>query len=297
MMLDRGESLDWFANMEIVIEALIGGLALYMFTVHIFTSRQPFIDPALFRDRNFSVGLIFIFMIGVILLATMALLPPFMQNLMGYPVIDVGYLLMPRGVGTMMAMMTVGRLSGKVDERHMIFLGLLLTSYSLWEMTLFTTDITGIDIVRTGITQGLGLGFIFVPLSTISFATLQPRFRNEGAALFSLMRNIGSSIGISVMMTWLAQRTQINHAAYAEAINPYSLPLQMAVQSGAFNLTTPEGLSVLNNEVNRQASTLAYLQEFRLMMWITLATLPMILLLRGPEKKADGGEKLHIAAE
>lgn len=297
MMLDRGESLDWFANMEIVIEALIGGLALYMFTVHIFTSRQPFIDPALFRDRNFSVGLIFIFMIGVILLATMALLPPFIQNLMGYPVIDVGYLLMPRGVGTMMAMMTVGRLSGKVDERHMIFLGLLLTSYSLWEMTLFTTDITGIDIVRTGITQGLGLGFIFVPLSTISFATLQPRFRNEGAALFSLMRNIGSSIGISVMMTWLAQRTQINHAAYAEAINPYSLPLQMAVQSGAFNLTTPEGLSVLNNEVNRQASTLAYLQDFRLMMWITLATLPMILLLRGPEKKADGGEKLHIAAE
>lgn len=283
MMLDRGESLDWFASPEIVIEAVLAGLAFYLFLAHMFTHEHPFIEPGLFRDRNFSVGLLFIFLVGIILLATMALLPPFMQHLMGYPVIDVGLLLAPRGLGTMIAMITVGRLSGRVDARYMILLGLLLTSLSLWEMTRFTTDITGWDIVRTGITQGVGLGFIFVPLSTITFATLAPRYRNEGTALFSLMRNIGSSIGISVVITYLAQRTQINHAAFVDYLNPFSLALRQAVESGTYDLSTPQGLLVLNGEVTRQAATLAYLQDFRLMMWITLIAIPLIALLRAPQ--------------
>jgi DHA2 family multidrug resistance protein len=286
MMLDRGESLDWFASPEVITEAILAGMALYLFIAHMFTHQHPFIEPGLFKDRNFSVGLLFIFIVGVILLATMALLPPFMQNLMGYPVIDVGFLLAPRGVGTMIAMMAVGKLSGKVDVRHMIFLGLMLTSLSLWEMTLFNMDINGWDIVRTGITQGLGLGFIFVPLSTITFATLAPRYRNEGTALFSLMRNLGSSIGISAVITYLAQRTQANHAAFADYINPFNLALRQAVEAGAYNLTTPEGLAAINGEVTRQAATLAYLQDFRLMMWITLAAIPLIVLLRAPVKQA-----------
>ncbi len=296
MMLDRGESLDWFANPEVVIEAMLAGLALYLFIAHMFTHEHPFIEPGLFKDRNFSVGLLFIFIVGVILLATMALLPPFMQGLLGYPVIDVGYLLAPRGVGTMIAMIAVGKLSGKVDVRQMIFLGLILTSLSLWEMTLFNMDITGWDIVRTGITQGLGLGFIFVPLSTITFATLAPRYRNEGTALFSLMRNIGSSIGISVVMTYLAQRTQANHAAFADYINPFNLALRQAVEAGAYNLSTPQGLAAINGEVTRQAATLAYLQDFRLMMWITLAAIPLIVLLRAPARRAAATE-MHAAMD
>ena len=284
MLLDRGESLDWFASPEIVVEALLGGLALYLFVAHIFTHEQPFIEPGLFRDRNFSVGLVFIFMIGVILLATMALLPPFMQNLMGYPVIDVGMLLAPRGVGTMLAMMTVGRLAGRVDVRYLIFAGLLLTSLSLWEMTGFTLEVGTRDIVRTGFVQGLGLGFIFVPLSTLTFATLAPRYRTEGTALFSLMRNIGSSIGISVVIGYLAQRTQINHAAFADFINPFSLALRQAGELGVYDAGTAAGLARLDREVTRQAATLAYLQDFRLMMFVTLAALPLLLLLRAPEK-------------
>ncbi|HEY0664244.1 MAG TPA: DHA2 family efflux MFS transporter permease subunit [Thiobacillaceae bacterium] len=290
MMLDRGETLDWFSNPEVVTEAILAGLALYLFVAHIFTHAHPFIEPGLFADRNFSVGLLFIFIIGIILLATMALLPPFMQNLMGYPVLDVGYLLAPRGVGTMLAMITVGKLAGRVDPRHQIFLGLVLTSFSLWDMTRFTTDITDWDIVRTGIVQGMGLGFIFVPLSTISFSTLAPHYRNEGTALFSLMRNIGSSIGISVVVTYLAQRTQANHAAFANDINPFNLALRQATEAGVYNLTTPQGLAAINGEVTRQAATLAYLQDFRLMMWITLAALPLILLLRAPAGKAAPSE-------
>lgn len=286
MMLDRGQSLDWFANPEIVVEALLAGLALYLFVAHMFTHDHPFIEPGLFKDRNFSVGLVLIFIVGIILLATMALLPPFMQSLLGFPVIDVGYLLAPRGVGTMIAMMMVGKLSGRLDVRYMIFFGLILTSLSLWEMTLFNANIDGWDIVRTGVTQGFGLGFIFVPLSTITFASLAARYRNEGTALFSLMRNIGSSIGISVVMTYLAQRTQANHAAFADYINPFNLALRQAVEAGAYNLTTPQGLAAINGEVTRQAAMLAYLQDFRLMMWITLIAIPLVVLLRAPVKQA-----------
>lgn len=286
MMLDRGESLDWFASAEVVAEALLCVLALYLFVVHIFTHDHPFIEPGLLRDRNFALGLVFIFVVGIILLATMALLPPFLQGLMGYPIIDVGLLLAPRGLGTMAAMMLVGRLSGKVDPRALILLGLGLISFSLWRMSLFNLDTPGRDIVVTGITQGLGLGFIFVPLSTLTFSTLAPRYRNEATALYSLMRNIGSSIGISIVISYLAQRVQINHAAYADYIDASSrLPLRLAVESGALELASPQGLARANQLLNQQAATLAYLQDFRLMMWITLAAVPLLLLLRQPARR------------
>ena len=296
MMLDRGESLNWFASGEVMLEALLAGLGLYLFVAHIFTHQDPFIEPSLFRDRNFSVGMLFIFIIGIILLATMALMPPFMQGLMGYPVIDVGYLLAPRGIGTMIGMFAVGKLAGRVDMRQMIFLGLSLTAFSLWEMTRFTAAIDGWDIVRTGVTQGLGLGFIFVPLSTITFATLAPRYRNEGTALFSLMRNIGSSIGISVVITYLSRRTQANHAALADYINPFNLALRQATEAGSYSLSSTQGLMALNAEITRQAALLAYLQDFRLMMLVTLSAFPLVFLLRAPAQQR-GANQAHAALD
>lgn len=283
MMLDRGESLDWFASKEVIAEAILAVLGFYVFIVHIYTHKAPFIEPAMFKDRNFTLGLVFIFIIGIILLATMALLPPFLQNLLGYPVIDVGLILAPRGIGTMIAMITVGKLANRLDVRLQIFIGLVLTSFSLWEMSLFNADIVAMDVIRTGVVQGLGLGFIFVPLSTITFATLHPKYRNEGTALFSLMRNIGSSIGISVVFTYLAQRSQINHAAYANYITHFNLPLRQLVESGAMSLDSTQGLSMINAEVSRQAAILAYLQDFRLMMWISLSAIPLLVLLRSQD--------------
>jgi DHA2 family multidrug resistance protein len=281
MMLDRGGTLDWFASTEIVVEAMLAGLGLYLFVVHIFTHEHPFIEPALFRDRNFSVGLLFIFVVGMILLTTMTLLPPFLQGLLGYPVVDVGLLLAPRGIGTMISMFVVGRLSGRVDARLQLVLGLLLAAFSQWEMTQFDLDITGWDVVRTGVVQGLGLGFLFVPLSTIAFSTLAPRLRTEGTALFSLVRNIGMSIGVSVVITKLSSNVQANHAGLAQFIEPFSFALRQAAASGAVDPGTPLGLSLLDAEVTRQAATLAYLQDFRMMTWVTLAALPLVLLLRG----------------
>ena len=286
MMLDRGQTLDWFNSTEVMIEAMLAGTALYLFIAHMFTHEHPFLEPGLFRDRNFALGLVFMFIIGIILLSTMALMPPFLHTLMGFPVYDVGYLLAPRGAGTMISMMIVGRIGNRVDGRISILAGLLLTGLSLWGMTHFTTDMPQWNVVSTGVVQGLGLGLIFVPLSTISFSTLAQRYRNEGTALSSLVRNIGSSIGISVVISYLAHRVQVNHAAFSEYINPFSTALRQSIESGVSDISSPLGLSILDAQVLREAATLAYLQDFRLMMWVTLTAVPLVFLLRVPLKKA-----------
>ncbi len=280
MMLDRGQSQDWFGSTEIIIEAVAAGLAFYLFMVHMFTAEKPFIEPGLFRDRNFAAGLALIFVVGIILLATLALLPPFLQNLMGYPVITTGFVLAPRGIGTMVAMMLVGRLIGKVNTRWLILLGIALTAVSLWEMAGFTAEVPVWTVVRSGIVQGLGLGFIFVPLTTVTFATLPVRQRGEGTAMFSLMRNIGSSIGISIVVTLLAQNTQANHAMIAESVTPFRAATRLSALPRLWDWATTAGAAALNGEVTRQAETIAYLTDFRLMMWVTLLAAPLILLLR-----------------
>ncbi len=282
MFLDRGESLNWFSSLEVVIEASLAVVAFYMFTVHMFTHKSPFLDPEMFKDRNYVVGLLFGFMIGVILLATIALLPPFLQNFMGYPVLDVGLLLTPRGFGTMAGMMIVGRVARKVDLRYLVAIGLILMIVSLWQMTKFSIHVTQWEIIWTGVVQGLGLGLVFVPLSTLSFSTLAPRFRNEATSLYSLVRNIGSSIGISVVITYLSHRAQVNHAVYAEHINHFNPALQEAVQQGVYDISTTAGLVKLNSVVTEQAYIFGYLQDFRLMMYVCIFTLPLLVLLRKP---------------
>ncbi len=282
MVLDRGESQDWFNSMEIIIEAALASVTFYMFIVHMFTAKAPFLEPVMFKDKNFSVGLIFAFMVGIVLLATMALLPPYLQNLMGYPVLDVGLVLSPRGFGTMAGMIVVGRVSGKVDLRYLIFIGLVLMILSLWQMTQFSVDITRWDIIRTGIIQGVGLGLMFVPLSTLTFSTLAPQFRNEATSLYSLTRNIGSSIGISVVTTYLSHRIQINHSVLSEYITPFNQALHDAGNKGIWDINSQTGILSVNSEVTRQAAALGYLQDFRLMMFVCIVMLPMLLLLRRP---------------
>lgn len=287
LMLDRGETLGWFDSPEIVIEAFLAALGLYLFLAHILTARKPFLEPRMFRDRNLSIGLVFIFVVGIILLATLALLPPYLQNLMGYPVVTAGLVLAPRGVGTMTAMFLVGRLINRLDARWLILTGLLLTAGSLHVMAGFTPEVARETIVWSGVMQGLGLGFIFVPLSTLSFSTLDPVYRNEGTAMFSLMRNIGSSIGISLVVTLLARNAQRYHAQLAEHISPYN-PAYTDWLPGLGGLSAQQQLVLLNGEVSRQAAAMSYITDFRLMMLVTLAAVPLLLLLRRRPQAAPG---------
>jgi DHA2 family multidrug resistance protein len=189
----------------------------------------------------------------------------------------------------MMAMTIVGRLIGKVDQRLLILWGLSLTSLSLWQMTGFTPDVSTFTIVTTGMLQGFGLGFIFVPLSTLAFATLQPRLRTEAASLFSLIRNVGSSVGISMVTVILSQSTQINHAQLAEHANPYNPLFRAPWLPQGWSLDDPAGLAMVDQAVTAQAATIAYLNDFRLMMYVTLAAIPMLLFLRPPRRISPAG--------
>jgi MFS transporter, DHA2 family, multidrug resistance protein len=218
VMLDRGEELDWFGSGEIVTEAIIAASAFYLFLVHTFTAHQPFVRPSLFRDRNFTAGTLFIAIIGLTYYASLALQPPYLQNLMNYPIVSAGLVLGPRGVGTMGAMMIVGKLIGRVDTRFLLGTGLVLTAWSFYAMTGWTPDVSQMTIIVVGVIQGIGLGFIFVPLSVVTLSTLSSELRAEGAGLYSLSRNIGSSIGISVVNSLLTRNTQVNHAAIAQHV-------------------------------------------------------------------------------
>jgi MFS transporter, DHA2 family, multidrug resistance protein len=218
VMLDRGEQLDWFGSGEIVIEAIIGASALYLFLVHTFTAQQPFVRPSLFRDRNFTAGTIFIAIVGLTYYASLALQPPYLQNLMNYPIVTAGLVLGPRGVGTMGAMLVVGKLIKKVDTRVLLGIGLVLTAWSFYAMTSWTPDVSQTTIIIVGVIQGIGLGFIFVPLSVVTLSTLSSDLRAEGAGLYSLSRNIGSSVGISVVNSLLTTNTQVNHAEIVQHV-------------------------------------------------------------------------------
>jgi DHA2 family multidrug resistance protein len=291
MMLDRGELKDWFSSTEVVIEATLSGLGFYMFIVHMMTHPHPFLTPRLFKDRNFVIGLLFIFVIGIILLATMALLPPFLQNLKHYPVVTTGYVMAPRGIGTMISMLLVGRLVGKFDVRLLIFIGLSLAIVSLWQMSNFSFDTDVEALTISGVIQGFGLGFIFVPLSAITFATLEASLRTEATALFSLMRNLGSAIGISVVNWLLARNTQINHAELSQHITVLNPMLQAPYAPDSWSPGQASGLIALDQVVNAQASMISYLNDFLFMMWITIAAIPMLLLLRKPRRKRDQAEE------
>jgi len=283
--LDRGESLDWFTSPVIVTSFVLSALALYMFIVHIFTAERPFIEPGLFRDRNFATGLFLMLSLGVMLFSSLALMPPFLQNLLGFPVITAGLVIGPRGVGTMFAMMLVGRLIGRVDARWLLLLGFALVVTSLYIMTGFSLEEPIWPIIYSGVIQGVGIGFLFVPLSTVAFSTLEPRYRNEGTAMFSLIRNIGSSIGISIVVTVLAREAQRAHAGIGSHLTYYRDAL-LSGSGGVFDVTTRTGAAALNGEVTRQALMIAYLNDFRLMMFLTLAALPLLLLLRSPRHAA-----------
>ena len=218
VMLDRGEQLDWFGSGEIVVEAIIGASAFYLFLVHTFTAPEPFVRPSLFRDRNFTAGILFIAIVGLTYYASLALQPPYLQDLMNYPIVTAGLVMGPRGVGTMGAMLVVGKLIGRVDTRALLGIGLGLTAWSFYAMTGWTPDVSQMTIIIVGVIQGIGLGFLFVPLSVVTLSTLSPELRAEGAGLYSLSRNIGSSVGISVVNSLLTTNTQVNHADIAQHV-------------------------------------------------------------------------------
>ena len=299
MFLDRGEQLDWFDSMEIRVEAIGCVIAFAFFIAHTFTAiGKSFFDRRLLKDANFVTGLLFAFIVGMVLYATMALLPTLLQGLLGYPVVYTGMVMAPRGIGTMVAMLLVGRLLHYIDARAIMALGFTLTAIALYMMTTMTLDMSSRIIITSGVIQGLGIGFTFVPLSAVAFATLAPDLRNDGTPIFSLLRNIGSSVGISIVQAMLTSGTARAHAELASDVTAGNLAFQ-SLPSMA-NPASPAGLGLINTLVDRQAAMMAYLDDFRFMLALTVVSLPLLLLIRKARpaaKKPEGEAELEMAHE
>jgi MFS transporter, DHA2 family, multidrug resistance protein len=306
LMLDRGEQIDWFGSREIVIEAVVAGVAAAMFVIHMLSSDHPFLPRDLFRDRNLMLGIIFTAITGLLMIVTATLLPPFLQQLKGYPVFTTGVVMAPRGIGTMISMFMVSRLIGKVDARWLIAIGLSLCGLSLYDMTQFSIDVSEGQVIWNGFMQGVGLGLVFPPLTTLAFATVPARIRTEGAAINALMRNLGASIGVAVLVALLDRNTQINRSALAEHLTPFSplwrygtTPIENGVLVDRSRLTahmTPFGggwpygsvpvddpsklIGMWGEELNRQASMIAYLNDFRVLAVAAVVFIPLLFLMR-----------------
>ncbi len=291
LMLDRGQQLDWFSSGEICVEAVAAAFFFYLFLVQTLTARRPFIDIALFADRNFVSASVLGFFLGVLIFAVLALLPPMLEELMGYPVVLTGMVTAPRGMGTMISMIAVGQLIKRVDSRILIGAGLMLAAYSTRRMSGFSLGMDERLIVSSGFIQGLGTGLIFVPLSTVAFATLSPTLRNEGAAMFTLTRNIGSAIGISVLQFMTIRNADTVHSRLVEGARPDNPALIAAMPDADF--TALGTLARLNAEITRQASMVSYVDAFYALFVVTLIVTPLILLMR-PSRTTAEAPTMHM---
>jgi DHA2 family multidrug resistance protein len=296
--LDRGEQLGWLESNEIIAEFVISIAGFYYFFAHSFTTSRPFIQFALFKDRNFLTGCIFMTVMGLVLYSTMALASPYLQNVIGYPIITAGVLLASRGCGTFVAMMLVGRLMRYIEARTLIITGLSLTALSLYWMTAWT-DQTGVpEIVTISIIQGFGFGLVFVPLSTVAFMTLPNHLRTDGTSMLTLMRNVASSVGISIVVAQLTEGGQRAYAILSEHITPFNHAMQMPDVSGMINLGTDKGLAMADVMVALQAQIIAFSQDYQLVMFFILGSIPLAIMIGSTKaalrKQAAGPEHAAV---
>lgn len=292
IMLDRGTQLDWFSSPEILIEGALSISCLWIFAVHMIWGRNPLFDRALTANRNLAAALLFMLVVGVVMFASMALLPPMLQQLFGYSVLDTGLLLAPRGVGVLLTMAVAGQLVSKMDPRYMMMAGATLSTASIWMMTGWSLEMTWHPIVLAGFIQGLGMGLLFIPLNIMAFATLAPQHRTDAASLLNLSRSLGASISISLLTTLLSYNIQVSHSDLASHITDSSIAAIDPGTAGKFGALGDAAMTMVNAEINRQAAMVAYIDDFYAMMIINMVAIPLLLLLRRPQGMASA--PMHI---
>ena len=284
LMLDRGQGEDWFHSPEVIIEAVLAALGFYLFLVHMFTAEKPLIPRELFRDRNFVAAMTMMFCTGAILMASSALLAPFLQKLAGYPPSTAGLTLAPRGMGTMVAMILASRLGGKyVDQRKLMAFGLLGLGATLHSMSSWAPDMSSTAMTTTLVLQGFSMGFIFNPMTVVAFATLPAHFRADAAAMQNLARNSGAAIGIAVTSFMLTRGTQEVHADIAAGVNPFHRGLHMGdAAQRLLDPSTAKGASMLDQIITREAQIVAFANDYRMLSVLVIPPLLLLLIMRRP---------------
>jgi DHA2 family multidrug resistance protein len=295
LALDRGEQLDWFNSPEIIAESIIAVIGFYYFLAHSLTTDRPFVQFAIFKDRNFFTGCIFMAVMGLVLYSTMALASPYLQNVIGYPIMTAGLLLATRGAGTFVAMMLVGRFMKYIEARTLIAGGMILMSATLFVMTGWT-DQTGVpEIIVVSVAQGFGLGLVFVPLSTVSFMTLPNRLRTDGTAMLTLVRNVASSIGISIVIAKLTSGARETHAILNEHVTPFNHALQMPDVARALNLNTDLGRAIMDALLNVQSQIIAFSHDYQMVMIVTLLAVPLAMMISSSKEAMRHPSSDHAA--
>lgn len=284
LLLDRGQQIDWYASAEAWIYTVVALCAGWVAAVHLFLTPKPIFDRALFADRNLVVSMLIIFVVGFGVYATLALLPPLMQSLLGYPVLETGIILVPRGIGVLLSMQLSGYILPRgVGPRPLIALGFLTTALSLYEMAHWSLGVDMDHIMISGLIQGIGLGLIFIPLNSVAFATLPPDLRTDGSSMMNLTRSLGASLGIALVTTLLARSIQINHSELGANITKSTIPLVDLSSLGRFDPLGPAAMMAIDGEINRQSAMIGYGNNFMLMAIVCLCAAPLVLLLRKPE--------------
>jgi DHA2 family multidrug resistance protein len=288
-ILDRGERLDWFSSPIIIMLALVSAGALWVFLVNSMTSKVPLVDPLIFRDKNYVFGIILRIMFGVLLFGSLVLIPPFLQNQGGYPMIDSGIIMASRGGGAMVAAMFVGHLIKIVDPRKVIIFGMSLSAMTMWQYSNYTQDINLTHVLINNFFQGVALSCFVIPVNTIAFSTMEPEQRDAGTAFYSLLNNMGRSLGIALFASYLARNTQAAHSVLSELITPFGDGWRHGVVPEAWDLNSIAGLRAVNRMVSQQAELIAYISDFRLLTIILVLSMPAVLLMRNPLRDARAG--------
>lgn len=279
-ILNRGERLDWFESTEIIVASALTGASLYIFIVHSALARHPFLEPAMFRDRNFSIGLALTFVWGFVLHGNIVLASLMLQELRGFPVITLGLVLSPRGIGVMVGMVIGNFLLKRADPRLILCCGFGMIALSSWLMAGWNNEVEGFDVLWTGFLQGTGTGVGFIPLFAMMFATLDARHRTEGIMVFNLLLFTGISCGIAAAVSVLTRSTSINHATLAEHISRYNEALGPGRATGGWSIGSRGSLASVEAEVTRQATMIGYLNNFTFVAYLALAALPFAFLFR-----------------
>ncbi len=289
LMLDRGQLLDWFSSTEVAIEAAIAALFGYLAVVHVFTTKDPFIKPAIFKDRNFALGTAFMMGIGIFMVGAIPIITTMMQQLMGYPVMLTGMVSLPRAIGNILTVVIAGQLIGKVDSRLLMIIGLSGMIGGFYILSGVTLDTDPRTMALVSFLQGLGSGLMFLPLMMMVFTTLPEKYKNEGATLTALMRNLGGAVGISVIQTLTLRDLAVSQSRLAERLTPDN-PL-VGWRYGDVDFTAPLDVAVRSGEVARQGLILAYHHTFEMMFVLSLGMVVICLLMQrkkqtGPSSKA-----------
>jgi DHA2 family multidrug resistance protein len=300
LVLDKGQEDDWFSSPFIVRSILIAVVALIAFVIWELRTKDPIVNLRVLSNRNFAVGTALIATVGIALYGTTALLPLFLQTLLNYPALQSGLAVSPRGIGAIVSMVLVGRLIGKVDGRYLIVFGFGILAVSTYFLSDINLQITIASITWPQVFSGFALGFVFVPLTVIATGTLSNEQIGNATGIYNLMRNVGGSFGIAAVTTMLARGTQTHQAAMVSHLTPYDPVFQQRLSALASNFATngsavtamQQAYGAVYQTLVRQATLLAYIDNFRFLAFMCVICLPAGFLFKKVRARA-GPAAMH----